>query len=312
MFSFSVKFFQRFCLWTIIFIYLVIIAGSVVRSTGSGMGCPDWPTCFGRLIPPTSLHELPINYVDLYSKGGTLTVEFNVYKTWTEYINRLIGVLVGFFIFFTFIFSFSYYFINKKIVWWCFISFLLVGFQGWLGAKVVDSNLKPFMITIHMFIALLIVAILIYIYSVVKNDQANVKGVVSIFLLCLLVCFTVIQIIIGTQVRQEVDVVSNVFNHLNRSLWISKLGNVFVLHRLFAYFILVGNLFLVYTLHKLKDYSSRNLIFLVLLFELLSGFILTYCSLPFYIQPFHLVLATILFGIQFYLLVSQILLKITR
>ena len=105
---------------TLIFIYLVVVAGSVVRMTGSGMGCPDWPKCFDQYIPPTSIDQLPLNYQDHYSSlrekkigrfADFLTTfglndkaqllindkellkeqEFNVLNTWFEYVNRLIG-----------------------------------------------------------------------------------------------------------------------------------------------------------------------------------------------------------------------------
>ncbi|MEO6977888.1 MAG: COX15/CtaA family protein, partial [Mucilaginibacter sp.] len=112
--------FQKINLATIILLFILILAGGVVRSTGSGMGCPDWPKCFGRYIPPTSVNELPKDYKQKYVAGRlaknqrfakTLDVfgysdlakriredrsilvpeDFNAAKTWTEYINRVIG-----------------------------------------------------------------------------------------------------------------------------------------------------------------------------------------------------------------------------
>ena len=112
-------------------LYILILAGGVVRCTGSGMGCPDWPKCFGMYIPPTSVDQLPENYEKIFVEGRIKKNErlssvlsffglnklsekikndpeikkgesFNVFKTWTEYINRLIGALVGLSLLFVF------------------------------------------------------------------------------------------------------------------------------------------------------------------------------------------------------------------
>src|SRR5687768_11618062 len=100
------KGFQRILLFCIIGTYLVILAGAVVRGTGSGLGCPDWPRCFGRWVPPMDISELPENYKEVYKISGKTIADFDPFKTWTEYINRLLGVILGFLVTLLFLSSF--------------------------------------------------------------------------------------------------------------------------------------------------------------------------------------------------------------
>jgi heme a synthase len=126
--------------------------------TQSGMGCPDWPKCFGRWIPPTNESQLPFNYKELY-QFKYVDTSFNVYHTWVEYINRLLGALLGVFVLIQLGWSIKFIKTHRSVVLLSLALVLLTGFQAWLGKLVVDANLSSVKITIHLIGALVIAAV---------------------------------------------------------------------------------------------------------------------------------------------------------
>src|SRR4029078_7060574 len=111
--------FLKFSKIILVNIFLVILAGGVVRMTQSGMGCPDWPKCFGRWIPPVSVDQLPVNYKELYAFKYVDT-SFNPYHTWIEYINRLLGAILGVLLTVQFFLGLIYWKSDRRIVWLSF------------------------------------------------------------------------------------------------------------------------------------------------------------------------------------------------
>ena len=158
---------------SIIIVYIVILAGGTVRMTGSGMGCPDWPKCFGYLIPPTDRSDIEWKKNHNYKKNQIIIFndsliyankdfksidsiirenwsnytkhdysKFNVYHTWIEYINRLIGAIAGLSVLILFINSLKFIKKKRSITILAFLSLTGILFQAWLGKIVVDSNFK--------------------------------------------------------------------------------------------------------------------------------------------------------------------------
>lgn len=266
-------------------IYLLILIGGIVRSTGAGMGCPDWPKCFGSWIPPLSASQLPDKY-----HGQT----FNVFKTWTEYLNRLAGMIVGLLIIATWIASFPLFKTTKKPFFLTLLAVILVGFQGWLGSMVVKSNLTPWIISVHMIVALLLLALMIY---TLKTPEKNALPKKLKYSLLLALCFTAIQILLGTQVREKIDVLS--LSSVPRQHWIEIAKEPLIFHREMAIIVLIINLWIGLELLKAKRKNTGLQIISIVLFEFLLGLILAYRALPAYAQPLHLLLGILLFGTQF-------------
>lgn len=320
----------------LILVYLVIIAGAMVRMTGSGMGCPDWPKCFGYYIPPTDIAELTWAPNRTFEKGQVIIKEetlliakedfstttafnashwkkytkhdyalFNPLHTWIEYINRLIGALAGLGCFIMAIAAFKFWKENKKITLFSWLVVFMMGFQGWLGAKVVYSVLNPVKITIHMVMALLIVAVLLYIIQLAKPKVTNVvynKTFRNLLFIALVL--TLIQITIGTQVRQFID--EQVKNGLTESIfWLQKPTLNFYIHRSFSILVLLINGYLFYlNRNKKLGFTKINWVLLLIAIEVASGVAMNYLDFPFGSQALHLVIASLLFGVQFYLILE--------
>ena len=289
---------------TLLLIYLVIVAGSVVRMSGAGMGCPDWPMCFDQVIPPTSVDQLPENYQEIYAERGYKDTTFNAFHTWTEYINRLVGAVAGFFCLILAIWSVRF---AKSDPWVCILSFLVLfamGFQGWLGAVVVYSVLQPFKISIHMLMALVIVAMMLHLLirqnlgklvPLYRNDP-TFKRIAYALLITVL-----IQIVVGTQLREEIDVVSKTLGESARNSWIGSVGWVKLLHRSFAWVpvALAGWLWF-HSIRRRYQMNQPWFILAIILVEVVLGIVLYYLGMPKWAQPLHLVLATVLFGANYW------------
>ena len=302
------------------------------------MGCPDWPKCFGSWVPPTKIEQLPANYKEVYTaqrvaknKRLALTLErfgfkqvagdifahptqyieteFNAVKTWIEYINRLVGALIGVFIFLTVVLAFPYLRGDKTVFWLAFGAFILTGVQGWLGSLVVSTNLLPVMVTIHMGLALVIVAILIYAVERsqrVRDEVAFLQAPTDYTLtgwLALAILFTFVQIVLGTQVREQIDMIAVTDNYAHRSAWVGQLGSVFNWHRTFSVVILFINAYVAFRLHQMQRTQLKQVALAILSLvgiEILAGITLAAFSLPAIVQPVHLTIGTLLFGAQFF------------
>lgn len=332
--------FQKINLITIILLFVLILAGGIVRSTGSGMGCPDWPKCFGRYVPPVSSADLPTDYKQKYVAGRlaknerfakTLDVfgysdlarriredrsilvpeEFNAAKTWTEYINRLIGATSGIFLLLTAIFSFSYSGDNKLIPFLSILNVILVGFQAWLGSIVVSTNLVAWIVTVHMILALGILALSIATYhlaKVYKKHKLNSNPIIHVVTLFALI-ISIVQIVFGTEVREKIDAVASHMQGGYREDWISNAGDIFFQHRDVAILVLIVNVML-YALIR-KGFSRHSIhqqlmsfTFLMIMLQIVTGILLSYWSLPPFAQALHIILASLIFGAQFYLMLN--------
>ena len=322
---------------TLSIIYLVIIAGAVVRMTGSGMGCPDWPKCFGYYIPPTEAEALEWKPDQNYRKGQVIIREeklevaqrdftstkiynpsnweaytkhdyalFNPWHTWIEYINRLLGALAGLFTLALFISTLFEPKRNRKHIVIAGLILFGILFQAWLGATVVYSVLNPLKITLHMLMALVLVALLFYLKAQIDQEQPETSELRRHRLLLIAaLSLTLIQVLFGTQVRQSVDHFIDDGNPI--ATWIQNAPVLFYIHRSFSILVLLVNGILFYRLRKTSAFyfTYYQVVLGLILIEIGTGIAMSYFEFPFSSQPLHLVIASLLFGVQAYLVMKS-------
>lgn len=319
------KSFVRFNWITLVLIYLVVVAGSFVRITGSGMGCPDWPKCFGQWIPPTEESQLPDNYKEINAEKRSKKIvkfckflrgigmsetadkiendpellseeDFNGRKTWTEYINRLFGFLAGnamLFAFFWILFKYR----KRSLLIISSVNLILMAIQAWFGSIVVASNLVPWTITVHMLLALVIIGLqLLIIKRISTNLSTQLKLSPAMKVLSILIfAITFYQMFLGTQVREFIDELTKM--GFGRESWSEQLGMSFYIHRSFSWLVLIILTFMFWKNERDQKLRIIRWAFGILVLELLCGILLAYADMPGLVQTAHLVFATILFGI---------------
>ena len=325
----------KITLISIIIVYLVILAGGIVRMTGSGMGCPDWPKCFGFLIPPTERSQLEWKPNSEYNKNQIIIIDenlyysiksfnskedlnrsnwnkytkhdyskFNVYHTWIEYINRLIGALAGLSVLMLFLYSMKFFKSKKIITFLSFLSLIAILFQAWLGKTVVDSNLTASTITIHMLMAIVLLFILFSILAISKPVKPiRISRNISILILISMLLL-IIQVLTGTEVRKFIDLQMEMYNYNEKNKWIENITSTFNFHRSFSWAIIIINS-IIYLKIKEIDLKS-SLIYIInslICLQIISGIIMYYFHFPLTSQPIHLLISTLIIGLQFYFLI---------
>ena len=312
----------RFQWLTLIGLFLVICAGSFVRITGSGMGCPDWPKCLGKWIPPTAEEQLPSNYLSIFQEkrakkavkfcaflrklgmeetakkienDPTLLREepFNAARTYTEYINRLLGFLAGNLMLAGFIWSILFY-RKRWLLVLSAINLVLIAVEAWFGSIVVATNLVPWTITVHLFLALVILLLQVYlIYRISPIHGVKIPvNKPTFYIWWAVFAITFYQMFLGTQVREYIDALTK--QGLGREAWSNYFGMEFFIHRSFSWLVLVLLAYLAWRNERSEKISIIRWAFVVLGIELTAGVLLAYFDLPGLVQTAHLVFATVL------------------
>ena len=311
---------------------MLFAIGGLVRSTGSGMGCPDWPKCFGEFIPPTSESDLPADYEDYFKQQRmektarfvkllhalqmndlaqkielNLDLEekhrFNVTKAYVEYGNRLWGALTGLIVFLAFVASIPFLKTDKSIFFLTLSGFVMVFVNAFLGAIVVNSNLLSGLVAVHFIAAF--AAISFFILARIRLKKLQLSAEVSLGLKWIavsLILVTLIQLVLGTQVRGIYDTLENGSAPIINSI---ESFNNYHWHRVLAF----GTLFLtlvqfIMIRRELNEkLLSRFSLYLPIftVFQIVLGMLLIYANLIAFSKLFHITIGAAIFVIQFYI-----------
>jgi cytochrome c oxidase assembly protein subunit 15 len=302
--------FVRLAIWTTGLTYALILVGSLVRASGAGLGCPDWPRCFGSWMPPASAAELPPEFD---------ASQFNPVLMWTEYLNRLLGVTVGFFILGATVSAWRHHRRDRNILWPTVAALLLTAYEGWLGGRVVAHELAPWIVTAHLVVAIAIVLLLLYatVYALYRRPAtagldrpavpappvADVPATRTAFIavVVLMMLATLVQVALGTQVRGTIDDALRV--GVGRDAALETVGVFDGAHRTLALAVMSLALVTLLVLWSKHPHGRRmtHWTYTVVVFAALQvglGVALAYVALAPAVQVLHLTLASLLMGAQ--------------
>jgi heme a synthase len=300
--------YQKWALATTIATYFNIVAGGFVRASGAGLGCPDWPKCFGRYYPPTDKSQVPPDLVD----------RFDVQLAWIEYTNRLIGAVIGLLILGVMFYAIRDYRHNKRVLYPSIGAFLLVLVEGWLGGMVVTSELHPLIVTAHLVLALIISSLLVYatVEAFFPTPPATLpptrQHLGQMVLALLLVAM--VQMGLGANLRGALENIQEDHPNIKRSEVIHEAGLADQIHRSYSWLIVIGVSAIAYYTHrKMNDdhpwfKTIANILVALVVLQIGVGIGLAYGGLPPALQITHVVTSSVMIGVitLLYLLVRRL------
>ena len=294
------RLFRNFTILSTILTYILIFVGGMVRVAGAGMGCPDWPKCFDRWIPPTSIEQLP-DHID--------PAKFNIVLAWIEYGNRLFGALVGLSIAITLYLGLKHCSHLPRIKWPLITAFLLTLFEGWLGSVLVKTVLNPFTITLHLFFALIIVMLLVfvaqetfYISNVDAEKNSHYPQKMN-FLFALMSLSLLAEVVLGTEIRGGLEMIRKDNPIVESQFLLDMLGPFKYAHTILGILITILSVLIWFSLVKSSINPSKlmvqssTLIIALILTQIVTGEMLVFLKFMPIIQLFHLWIASWILGL---------------
>lgn len=293
---------QKLALLSIVLLIVLIFAGAVVRVTGSGLGCPDWPTCWGEFIPPTSIEQVDESYLEKklprFKKSAErfgrdpdeitverLLEEYDPVQTWIEFTNRLLALPVLLANFLLMIACLRSQIMPKLGV----SAFALVIISALTGIVVVASGLRSGVVTIHMALAFLQLFVLTYLYWAGVRPgslRTQIAGPSRPQVMILLSC-VMIEWAMGSQIREVTDRLMMEQGIASRGSWIDEISEslIYLIHRSFSWSILIAALWLGYK-SRWKGKIPRLVLGLVFAL-MLMGLILSSSGIHAVVQVLH-------------------------
>ena len=311
--------FQKLATAALVSVLILMFVGAIVRVTGAGMGCPDWPTCWGCLIPPTQVEQvdfakLPIERFQRKAERmgrdpATISVEslrreFNPRHVWTEFLNRLTSLPVGVFSLATFIAAFWQREKRPLVFWMAFAALLTVLINAWMGAHVVYSGLSPGVLTTHLALAMGLIGMLVYCawrgtdtpwrIEMAPAPLSQLRVIVTVLLVVI-----VAEGILGSQVREMTDELAKAHANVPRASWASELESSwkYLTHRSFSWVVLATTLWAWILSKRHRTGGSGRVEKVVLgmvLAEMVLGLVMAQIHIYSWVQVLHVGLAAIL------------------
>jgi cytochrome c oxidase assembly protein subunit 15 len=311
--------FQKLATAALISVLVLMFVGAIVRVTGAGMGCPDWPTCWGCLIPPTKVEEvdfskLPIEKFQRKAERmgrdpatiseESLRREFNPRHVWTEFLNRLTSLPVGFFSLATFIAAFWQREKRPLVFWMAFTSLAVVLINAWMGARVVYSGLSPGVLTTHLALAMALLGTMMYCawrgtdtpWRIELDSPVHGKLRLAVNALLAVV---VVSGILGSQVREITDEMAKMHANVARSTWIGELEEswLYLAHRSFSWAVLGAAVWawLLTKHHRIGGPGRVERVAVgIVLAQMVLGVVMSQVHIYSWVQVLHVGLAAIL------------------